>query len=149
MLTWWISRNKPPNLILTQSLHLKYTCGKRAMYNSSSVFTLFHSVIFNSVWKTNKNWKTWDKFSLKGLDVKVFPTKAWNSDFRFFNSVRLFYEQSLPILQCIARTPLNSKPLEFLWYPVPFLKYKYLNFRIVNSVLKKFDQKFVLAFKIM
>ena len=41
--------NKPPNLILTQFLRLKYTCGKRAVYNSSSVFTLFHSVIFNSV----------------------------------------------------------------------------------------------------
>ena len=42
-----------PNLILTQSLRLKYTCGKRAVYNSSSVFTLFHSVIFNSVVMTH------------------------------------------------------------------------------------------------
>ena len=147
MLTWWISRNKPPNLILTQSLRLKYTCGKRSACTTRLPF--LHFSILSSLILCRKQTKTWDKFSLKGLDVKVFPTKAWNSDFRFFNSVRLFYEQSLPILQCIARTPLNSKPLEFLWYPVPFLKYKYLNFRIVNSVLKKFDQKFVLAFKIM
>ena len=40
---------KPPNLILTQSLRLTYTCGKRAEYSLSSVFTLFHSVIYNSV----------------------------------------------------------------------------------------------------
>ena len=39
----------PPNLILTQSLHLKYTCGKRAVSNSSSFYTLFYSVIYNSV----------------------------------------------------------------------------------------------------
>ena len=35
--------------------------------------------------------------------------------FVFFNSVRLFYEQTLSILfNFIAKTPLNSKPLEFL-----------------------------------
>ena len=39
----------PPNLILTQSLHLKYTCGKCAVSNSSSLYTLFYSVIYNSV----------------------------------------------------------------------------------------------------
>ena len=49
MLTWWISRNKPPNLILTQSLHLKYACGKRAVPYSASLYTVFHSVNYNSV----------------------------------------------------------------------------------------------------
>ena len=42
----------PHNLILTQSLHLKYTCGKRAVSNSSSLYTLFYSVIYNSVGAT-------------------------------------------------------------------------------------------------
>ena len=35
--------------VLTHSLHLKYTCGKRAVSNSSSLYTLFYSVIYNSV----------------------------------------------------------------------------------------------------
>ena len=39
----------PPNLILTQSLHLKYTCSKRSVSNSSSLYSLFYSVIYNSV----------------------------------------------------------------------------------------------------
>ena len=39
----------PPNLILTQSLHHKYTCSKRAVSNLSSLYTLFYSVIYNSV----------------------------------------------------------------------------------------------------
>ena len=39
------------SVILTQFLHLKYTCGKHAVYNLSSVFTLFHSVIYNSAVK--------------------------------------------------------------------------------------------------
>ena len=43
-------RNKPTNLILTQSLHIKYTCGKRTVPYSSSLYTVFHSVIFNSVY---------------------------------------------------------------------------------------------------
>ena len=34
---------------VTQSLHLKYTCSKRAVSNSSSLYTLFYSVMFNSV----------------------------------------------------------------------------------------------------
>ena len=47
----------------------------------------------------------------------------WNTAFFrfsvFVNSVRFFVEQTLSIfLQCIAKTPLNSKPLEFLWYIV-------------------------------
>ena len=29
----------------------------------------------------------------------------------------------------IATRPLNSKPLEFLWYITPFLKYKWFDFR--------------------
>ena len=40
---------RPPNLVLTQSLHLKYTCGKRTVSDSSSLYTLFYSVIYNSV----------------------------------------------------------------------------------------------------
>ena len=36
-------------LILTKSLHLKYTCGKRPVSNSSALYTLFYSVIYNSV----------------------------------------------------------------------------------------------------
>ena len=44
-----MSRNKPPNLILTQSLHLKYTCGKRAVPYSASLYTVFRSVNYNSV----------------------------------------------------------------------------------------------------
>ena len=37
--------------ILTQSLHLKYTCGKRAVFKSSSLYTLFLfcRVVYNSV----------------------------------------------------------------------------------------------------
>ena len=42
-------RNKPRNLKLTQSLHLKYTCGKHTVSNLSSLYTLFYSVINNSV----------------------------------------------------------------------------------------------------
>ena len=42
---------RPPNLILTQSLHLKYTCGKRAVSNASSLYSLFYSGIYNSVVK--------------------------------------------------------------------------------------------------
>ena len=34
---------------LAQSLHLKYTCSKRAVSNLSSLYTLFFSVIYNSV----------------------------------------------------------------------------------------------------
>ena len=45
---------RPPNLILTQSMHLKYTCGKRAVSNSSSLYTLFYSVIYNSVAKNKQ-----------------------------------------------------------------------------------------------
>ena len=37
------------NTVLTQSLHLKYTCGIRAVSNSSSLYTIFYSVIYNSV----------------------------------------------------------------------------------------------------
>ena len=45
---------RPPSplavvLILTQSLHLKYTCGKHAVPNSSSLYNLFYFVIYNSV----------------------------------------------------------------------------------------------------
>ena len=37
------------NAILTQTLHLKYTFGKRTVSNSTSLYTLFYSVIYNSV----------------------------------------------------------------------------------------------------
>ena len=36
-------------LKVAQSLYLKYTCGKRAVSNSSSLYALFYSVIYNSV----------------------------------------------------------------------------------------------------
>ena len=41
----------PPSLLhnLMQSLHLKYTWGKPAVSNSSSLYTLFYCVIYNSV----------------------------------------------------------------------------------------------------
>ena len=59
---------------LTHSLHLKYTCSKLAVSNSSSLYTLFYSVIYNSVvqiyyaisqavlYSSNFNFKTVIKF---------------------------------------------------------------------------------------
>ena len=41
---------------LTQSLHLKYTCGKCVVSNSSSLYTLFYSVIYNSVLDSLSDW---------------------------------------------------------------------------------------------
>ena len=38
----------------TQSLHLKYACSKRSVSNSSSLYTLFYSVIYNSVSKIQR-----------------------------------------------------------------------------------------------
>ena len=51
---WGWSEGSPGQyLILTQSLHFKYTCVKRAVSNSSSLYTLFYSVIYNSVVQTH------------------------------------------------------------------------------------------------
>ena len=43
------SRARQTPQLLTQSLHLKYTCGKRAIPFSSSVSIAFRSVSYNSV----------------------------------------------------------------------------------------------------
>ena len=45
----WPTYYRGRNAILTQSLHLKYTCCKRTVSNSTSLYTLFYSVIYNSV----------------------------------------------------------------------------------------------------
>ena len=76
----------------------------------------------------------------------------WNMAFfifGFINSVRLFKKNIVNFLQYIA----NAKPLEFLWYLVPFLKHKQFNFQIFNSVpynvLKNVDLKKVFALKVI
>ena len=61
-------------------------------------------------------------------------------------SVQLFYEQTVKIFNSayIAKISWNSKPLGFLWYLLPFSKYKWFNFRfflfltVHLTVYKKF-----------
>ena len=47
----------PLYLILTQSLLLIYTCVKRTVSNSSSLYSLFYSFIYNSVMYTKEKAK--------------------------------------------------------------------------------------------
>ena len=74
----------PPNLILMKSLHLKYTCGKRAVSNSSSLYTLFYSVIYNSVVRT-KRYRIANKdntvtYRLCGTGAFDIPWTKWARD---------------------------------------------------------------------
>ena len=69
-------------LILTQSLHLKNTCGKRALSNSSSLYTLFYFVIYSSVgrtWRIHNTLHTLDKIRCTvkrytTMDIDIFST---------------------------------------------------------------------------
>ena len=86
---------RPPNLILTQSLHLKYTCSKHAVSNSSFLYTLFYSVVYNSVLAPLFEEGFWcDPYQLRG-DFLQFVIRPVGSVISFTSSffIRLFLIQ--------------------------------------------------------
>ena len=112
---------------------------------------LFFVSGFREKFTNCSSWLPWSSNPLEFLRY-IFSLLKYGifSILVFFNSVPAFIlrTNNVYFLQYIAKihtVPLNSKPLEFLWYLVPFLKYKKFNFRIFNSapysVLKTFDLK--------
>ena len=108
ILTRWISRNKPPNLILMQSLHLKYTCGKRAVPYSASLYIPFSvlSIIILCPAPTNKTRKIsqtgWRHFSLPSLKLVTL----WVLPFKV----------TLPSLKLVTLCVLYPSKFYFKWF---------------------------------